>query len=788
MIESIDNITTKRKVYIMKKIVSLALILCMLVGATFSIGVYAAPSVAGSDSNTSRFYNKQSNTGIDAYPGSAKIDGVWDENDEWSNALPLTLNATTKALITNCGISSAYDGEFYLLWDENGLYVMEIQRQWSGAVTYETAKAGSARPWNAWATQIYVSPNKKFVLNTSTVRGLFVFETATDASGANVSVDTPVKAVITQRDLKYTSWPGAISGTYATPESIDGVTSYFSKTANGAYVMETFMSWEYVGMASPDATTTTDIVDALGVKLGMGKTGGTHLGGLDGATAESTGFDPITLRANVNTVKKAVSPEIIDTVAAEKYWTDEENGQFTINYASDVYEISNAEQLLGLSLAMENNANDKAWTAGKTFKLTADIDLNPGIDWASYKMATLNPSTDIANVSEYYATIQTPTNVWLSLDTFYGVFDGQGHTIKGIWALGAPNGNASATAEWGVFGGRVYRGSAIKNVILDDGYISSSGSGVYGGIVGSFRHSAGTDDTSTLDDGVLFANIYIGENFTIDASANTSKQSGGIVSGGAHEADSSNDVASMLDVTFRNIVFAGHFKGGNYYSSTILGQWSGWFANQRKYNINMTDCVITGMYENTAPNGGAATASQFGGKSLKNCYDFGNEKEQSIEQGLEGRFIKTAKGIMPVAVADMFAKYAYQATSAKDGKYSIRIIGEITSLEYDSVDFKISITRSSDGKSAAWGYGANEYVNAKTVYNSVLANGKSVTAATFNQGFLDDENGKLYVLILNDLDINETYTISVSTVWTLLDGSVIESSTIQTVTPEPWRV
>ena len=77
----------------MKKIISFALFTCMLLSVILPLSVYAAPAVDTSDPNTSRFYNDNSNTGFDAYPGTATIDGIWGEDDDWANALPLTLKA-----------------------------------------------------------------------------------------------------------------------------------------------------------------------------------------------------------------------------------------------------------------------------------------------------------------------------------------------------------------------------------------------------------------------------------------------------------------------------------------------------------------------------------------------------------------------------------------------------------------------------------------------------------------------------------------------------------------------
>ena len=474
------------------------------------------------------------------------------------------------------------------------------------------------------------------------------------------------------------------------------------------------------------------------------------------------------------------APTAIDLEAAEAYWADYTTGQFIVNADATVYEIATAEQLMGLSMALENGIDDETWTKGKTFKLICDIDLNPGIDWVKYRQQMMD--------EEYTGETQTPVNVWLGFDKFYGVFDGQGHTIKGFWALeqSYETADPSEAREYGLFGGRMFRGSAVKNVIIDDGFISGQGTNAIGGIAGVFIHDkSAKDDKTTLDDGILVDNVYFGKNFTMDFRKNTNKQAGAVASSFYFLAkDKSTDYT--LDATIRNYVFAGHFAAGGFYSGPVLGQWTGWAINQCSYNITLTDSLVTGTYEGIKPDG-VEGKSPMGAKTVTDSYDFGNGATQSIPEGKEDKFVMTTSyGMLPVATANMFAKYSYQATTATDNKYSIRLIGEIASLNYKSVDFKVKITKASGGTSADWGYGADGYTNAKTVYTSLIANNETVTPADLNKGIIDGENSRFYVLTLNDLDVNETYTITVSTVWTLTDGNVVESASTKTLTPEPW--
>ena len=791
----------------MKKIISFALFTCMLLSVILPLSVYAAPALPSSVTNTSQLFNTESNTGLDAYPGTAKIDGVWDENDDWSNALPLTLNSETKALIKDAKLehndtyANNYDGDFYLLWDETNLYILQVQRKCYLTVDYATAKTTSARPWwgsgftNSWSTRYRFLPNNKtYTINSTISKEIWTTPTRTiDADGTVAELDTSYSTVLRYNNHKFTSATAGGSDSYGTPGgTVTGVKSSFTKTGGAdyitSYVMETSIAWNLVGITPPSADATQDVKDAFGLKILAGVGNVEHLGGLDGGNSGWTGYDPITLKAEPTTVEKVTTPESIDVAAAEAYWTDAENGQFTKYATATEYEISTAEQLLGLSLAMENNANDKAWTQGKTFKLTNDIDLNANFNWGVYKNKQLNPSDSITSVCEHYATNASPANEWKSLDHFYGTFDGQGHTISGVWALNGPSGTGSGgTADWGVFAGIAYKGTQVKNVILDNGYVSANNNQCFGGIVGLYRHYVGTNDkndTSTIDDGILIENVYIGEGFTVNASAVPSgKQAGGIVGSGWHAANTLTGSDYTLDVTLRNIVFAGDFIGtsAHSYDGVLQGlnrKTSNYNGANCVYNTSMINCVVTGTY------------SDVNASDIFNATNKTNNfvEPTEITDDMKGAWIETEKGILPVATADMLTEYYWQATTEKNGVYSVRLIGEIASIDYQSVDFRVEIKRASDGKTAVWGYGTNGYVTAKSAYSSILANNQEVTAADLNEGVLDGEANNMYVMTLNDLDANENYTLSITTFWTLEDGTVIEGQSVKNITPAAWVV
>ena len=135
------------------------------------------------------------------------------------------------------------------------------------------------------------------------------------------------------------------------------------------------------------------------------------------------------------------------------------------NETSAEFEISTAEQLAGLAKLVNNGNN----FSGKTISLTADIVLNDTSDWEDWEnSASTNTWTPIGN--------------WPNL--FGGTFDGQGHTVSGIYIN-------SENDYQGLFG---YNEGTIKNIGVTESYIKGEYS--VGGVCGY------NDDTGT------FSNCY----------------------------------------------------------------------------------------------------------------------------------------------------------------------------------------------------------------------------------------------------------------------------------------
>lgn len=124
----------------------------------------------------------------------------------------------------------------------------------------------------------------------------------------------------------------------------------------------------------------------------------------------------------------------------------------------DFYLISTADELrLFASMVNGGQTNISA-------KLTADIELNNTTGW------------------ENWSESNAPANSWTPIgDYFTGTFDGQGHTISGLYYVNNPDYPSHYVGLFGSLDG----GGTVENVGVTKSYIQSSGyAGYTGGIVG----------------------------------------------------------------------------------------------------------------------------------------------------------------------------------------------------------------------------------------------------------------------------------------------------------------
>ncbi len=131
------------------------------------------------------------------------------------------------------------------------------------------------------------------------------------------------------------------------------------------------------------------------------------------------------------------------------------------NASSDIYVIRTAADLWGLADLMDIGEDS---FAGKTIQLANDMDLG-GLTASGYGVKA---------------------NQWYGLDGFQGTFDGQGHTISGVYV------NASASDYMGFFT-QLSGTAAVKNLTVEG---KITGRDYVGGIVG--KNVGGTIENCTF--------------------------------------------------------------------------------------------------------------------------------------------------------------------------------------------------------------------------------------------------------------------------------------------------
>ena len=308
---------------------------------------------------------------------------------------------------------------------------------------------------------------------------------------------------------------------------------------------------------------------------------------------------------------------------ANTSWYDETSTEF---------EISTAEQLAGLA-ELVNNGND---FSGKTILLTADIVLNDTSDWENWEnSAPKNTWTPIAGLN--------------SSTSFYGIFDGQGHSVSGVY-INTYNGGC------GLFR---YNKGTIKNVGVTNSYIK--GHSIVGGVCSdndgtiSNCHNSGTvSGTLRIIGGVCGSNSGSISNCYNSGTVNGGGSVGGVCGLSAYG-------------TISNCYNSGNISGGDeiggvcgrhpagtisdcYNSGTISGKHNigGVCGNFNGNTGTISDCYNSGAVSGTGTVGGVCGGIHFLVCPIYNCYYL----QGTAEGGINGSDIS---GQAEVKTAEQFA-------------------------------------------------------------------------------------------------------------------------------------
>lgn len=222
---------------------------------------------------------------------------------------------------------------------------------------------------------------------------------------------------------------------------------------------------------------------------------------------------------------------------------------------TDPYLISNGAQLAYLA----QTVNSGTGYSGEYFKLTSDIVLNDTTDWESW-------DKDTANLNKW-------TPIGADSNSFTGTFDGNGHTVSGMYV--SISDNSSASFYVGLFG---YNTGTIKNTGIEKSYVyvKTTGNNSYVYVAGVAGYNTGSI-TNCYNSGNVFsfsANSFAAgiagyntDNGNIDTCCNSGEiaadgnyiMAGGIAGlsyGSISNCNNSGTISSPGD-NFRNVYFGG---------------------------------------------------------------------------------------------------------------------------------------------------------------------------------------------------------------------------------------
>ena len=503
--------------------------------------------------------------------------------------------------------------------------------------------------------------------------------------------------------------------------------------------------------------------------------------------------------------------------APAKTWTPDAAWIADFNAATTKKEftISTPEQLYAfLEVTLKNGAPDaatsRAATAGKTFILTASLDLE-GAEWPG--IAEFCGSFDgngyaISNMVQNVTVAANAVNneTYINPKTDYTVCAGFFRTV----------------AHTAVNGELYIKDLAINNfdVTLNS---NLTGKTHVGGLIGAYTYNY--DDTNNYTgmltiENVMFTNTNI--TFTSTATDGPSTASrptmGGFI--GSHYVviiDSSLSIIAQNELQLNSCMFQGKVET-KWDKYTLIGGYIGDLnAGRTKKNavagsstsgdlytnVTFTNCLS--FAELIAPNDSSALRAlcargntdpkknlsptcatwidinantALKASTIKYKYEkalkltvadvYGYKADDTSTY--DGWYIDETWGIIPKGLADnvLYKMYAQKSIAPDaNGNYKLRLIGTLQSL--DLLNVKLDVKMSADG-GATW---TDVPVNTvQTVYSSVIASGAKVTA--------EDLGGKyLYGVVFTGIPANKTVTVRVTPSKTMLDGTAIQLSTTE---------
>ncbi len=485
----------------MKRIVPLLLALLMLLFMCITAVAYTVP--ASPVENTSDLFDRDSEQ-LFAANGTPVVDGVVD--DMWKNAFTYVNNAGTTAVKMNYNLEHSWTSnttsahsEVRLMWDEDNLYILEERfdenLDWTTNDIFTNVWTGGDQ---TMFNILLPTPVSEFGDAISHQIMFCVPQALTKMETVNgVSTRVPkavgsiAPSVMYGREMQFYSSKPSVIKQYAWDFSTyrggvySDIRSYTAITATG-YLQESVIPWYALSYGNyENLGYTGELGGEFGIKMYMNYSSdtGTKVYHINQYVYESNvntsdwmGYAVVNL---IDSVSEYITPDYS--------WYNKDETEFEIADAADLLGLvylthswnklaGFGEEDTGITLPtkpgdpLKNIRGDtemkavyrayydaklaqdaigsRLVTAGKTFKLTADIDLNPGY-------------TGAANTR--------PANIWYGLLEFAGTFDGQGHTIKGLYNDAT---YGTGFSDKMAFVNSLASGGTIKNLTLEGSFIA----------------------------------------------------------------------------------------------------------------------------------------------------------------------------------------------------------------------------------------------------------------------------------------------------------------------------
>jgi hypothetical protein len=379
-------------------------------------------------------------------------------------------------------------------------------------------------------------------------------------------------------------------------------------------------------------------------------------------------------------------PETEVMIDPDTSWYDENK---------DTFLLKNVEEFIGFAqLALTKDF------AGKTVKLDADIQLN---------------KVEADTIAAWQSGEKLPENIWTPVGTygktFKGTFDGQGHTISGIYVKGK---------EYQGLFGYVDKTGVVRNFKLLDSYIESTGnyvgtiaylhgncesiysnvvinakagSGYVGGIVGRFRGQCSSYSQALYEDSApkqYLKDCQFDCKILLAAGVN--------YAGGLTSELFGNGVFNI-----ENCRMTGTITGS---TATEVG---GLYAyDQSSMQINLKDCLVTGVLN--VPQASKLGYLMAGIKSytkvnISNTYTtnapaFSYNSSSFTKNLVASDYVKSKEALSVTKVAQKLSSgktisvpmdmLNVKVQIAQNGSKYMRFVSSVDSLEYKAVGFEVT--------------------------------------------------------------------------------------------------